>query len=153
MKGKRINLIPMAGAGQRFRDEGFALPKPLIPVDGQPMVVRACDSLPEADHWIFVARKDIVTTSDLPAVLRTRYPGSDIIDIDYLTEGQASTCALANDLIPDNAELLIGPCDNGMMWDRDAYQQLLADSSGQTRLSGLLDTTRLSERRPKCMDG
>jgi len=38
----RVNLIPMAGEGQRYVDAGYQIPKPFIEVDGLPMVfVRA----------------------------------------------------------------------------------------------------------------
>lgn len=42
-------VIPMAGAGSRFAQEGYDLPKPLIPVDGVPMIVRAVQTLPRYD--------------------------------------------------------------------------------------------------------
>jgi len=38
-------LIPMAGAGSRFIDAGYDLPKPLIDVCGKPMIGRVIDSL------------------------------------------------------------------------------------------------------------
>ena len=53
----RINLVPMAGEGQRYKDVGFTIPKPFIEFDGMPMVVRACYALPDADKNIFVCRK------------------------------------------------------------------------------------------------
>ena len=31
-------LIPMAGEGSRFAKEGFTFPKPLIDVEGKPMI-------------------------------------------------------------------------------------------------------------------
>ena len=31
-------FVPMGGSGQRFRDAGYDLPKPLIDVDGRPMI-------------------------------------------------------------------------------------------------------------------
>ena len=31
-------IIPMAGAGKRFTDVGYTIPKPFIPVKGKPMV-------------------------------------------------------------------------------------------------------------------
>ena len=55
---RRVNLIPMAGEGQRFVEAGYSIPKPLIDVDGIPMVVRAANSLPDADHWIFICREE-----------------------------------------------------------------------------------------------
>lgn len=38
-------LIPMAGEGSRFNDVGYVLPKPLIDVNGKPMVQRVIENL------------------------------------------------------------------------------------------------------------
>ena len=53
---RRVNIIPMAGEGIRFADQGYRLPKPLIPINGVPMVVRAAKCLPDADLWIFISK-------------------------------------------------------------------------------------------------
>ena len=55
---RRVNLIPTAGAGQRFVDAGYNVPKPLIEIDGLPMVVQAAKTLPPADKWIFICREE-----------------------------------------------------------------------------------------------
>ena len=129
MPNNTINLIPMAGAGQRFRDAGYTLPKPLIPVEGKPRILRACEALPAPRSWIFIVRKDFVQADETIAFLTKTYPGCQIIQIDYLTEGQASTCALAADILPDDTPLLIGPCDNGMLWNREGYEKLVEDNA------------------------
>ena len=49
----RVNLVPMAGQGNRFRRYGYRVAKPLIQVRGKPMVVHAAASMPEADQFIF----------------------------------------------------------------------------------------------------
>lgn len=119
----------MAGAGQRFRDAGYKLPKPLVPVDGKPMILRACEALPAARQWIFIVRRDFVQAAETIDYLNETYPGCQIVQIDYLTEGQASTCALASDYLPDDAAMLIGPCDNGMLWERDRYAEITEDQT------------------------
>ena len=58
---KRVNLIPVAGEGQRFIDAGYVTPKPLIDINGLPMVVQAAKSLPQADQWIFICRSSHIT--------------------------------------------------------------------------------------------
>ena len=50
----------MAGVGQRFVDGGYDTPKPLIEVDELPMIVQAANSLPVADYWVFICRKEHV---------------------------------------------------------------------------------------------
>lgn len=108
----------MAGAGKRFADAGYALPKPLIPIDGAPMVVRAGESLPEADAWIFVCRSEHLGHSDMENVLRERFPDVQLIRVDQLTEGQASTCMLAAPYLREADVLHIGPCDSATVHTR-----------------------------------
>jgi CTP:phosphocholine cytidylyltransferase-like protein len=59
-----INLIPMAGEGQRFKDAGFTNPKPLIEVNGLPMIVRALKCLPKALKNILVVRTDTLDINE-----------------------------------------------------------------------------------------
>lgn len=57
---KPILLIPMAGKGQRFIDEGYETPKPLIEVGGKTILEWSFDSF----NWrycdlVFVVRQDM----------------------------------------------------------------------------------------------
>jgi dTDP-glucose pyrophosphorylase len=107
----------MAGAGQRFVDAGYTIPKPLIVIRGVPMIVRAARALPPADHWIFVCREEHVREAGIDRDLRRQFPGAAIVTADHLTEGQAATCLLAADHLRADDRLTIGACDNGMRYD------------------------------------
>lgn len=107
----------MAGNGQRFIDEGYKVPKPLININGKPMVVLSAECLPKADLWIFICRKNHIDEFKIDKVLKDFFPKSIIISIDYLTEGQASTCLLAKDYLLPNDILTIGACDNSMVYN------------------------------------
>src|SRR5262245_2094221 len=85
---RRINLIPMAGAGKRFAEAAYGLPKPLIPVAGVPMVVRAARALPAADRWIFVCRGEHVREAAIDRELRSHFSPATVLTIDQPTEGQ-----------------------------------------------------------------
>lgn len=126
---RRVNVIPMAGAGRRFVEAGYTTPKPLIPIDGVPMVVRACLDLPRADAWIFICRTEHVRDSRIDAVLSRRFPGADILTVDRLTEGQAATCLLAAERLDATDRITIGACDNGMVYDAAAPDRLWADGA------------------------
>ena len=69
-------IIPMAGLGMRFRDAGYATPKPLIPVKDMPMVLAATADLPPAEHHVFVMRGDMPGLSDIQETVG-RLPRSD----------------------------------------------------------------------------
>ena len=47
-------LVPMAGAGSRFKKEGYNVPKPLILVNKKPMVVEATSHLPKGQEYIYI---------------------------------------------------------------------------------------------------
>jgi len=123
-----VNLIPMAGEGRRFINEGFLCPKPLIEVSDKPMVIQAARSLPEAARWVFVCRQEHIRDYCIDELLKRHFPVAEIIAIDRLTSGQASTCLLTQDLIDDNDELLIGPCDSSAIWNKDKYSALVSDN-------------------------
>lgn len=123
----RYNLIPAAGLGKRFLDARYALPKPLISVDGMPMVVRAANTLPQADKWGFLFRKEHVELYSIDEAVRREYPDSDVIVVPSLTGGQASTCMLGESYIDSDAILTIGACDNGMVWKKSMFESLLCD--------------------------
>lgn len=115
---KIINLIPMAGEGKRFKDEGFKIPKPLIDIYGKPMVIRALESLPKADKNILIVRKDVIDLDAFKNILDHYFDKNEIIEIDFLTEGQASTCLLAEEKISKNSILNIGACDIGFRYNK-----------------------------------
>ena len=73
----------------------------LLPPDLQrlePHLELAAKSLPKPDFWIFVCLEKHIREHGLDQVLYKYFPGAEIIKVDYLTEGQASTCLLAKDL-------------------------------------------------------
>lgn len=128
-----ICLMPMAGRGMRFVEAGYTSPKPVIPVSAKPMVVQAADSLPPAKRYIFVALKEHLQNSELPSVLQSEFKQSSIVSLNDVTEGQAITCELGlaqavPPVSPDDS-LLIGACDNGLIYDKKAYADLLVDKS------------------------
>tara|TARA_B110000902_G_scaffold264972_1_gene347890 strand:+ start:3683 stop:4441 length:759 start_codon:yes stop_codon:yes gene_type:complete len=114
-------LIPMAGAGSRFKKEGFKISKPLILVNKNPMVIEATNHLPKSEQHIYICRKEHLEDDKIDIEIEKYYPKSKCITIDYLTEGQAATCLLAKKEINTNEELIIGACDNGMIWEEEKF--------------------------------
>jgi hypothetical protein len=129
-KGARI--VPMAGLGLRFADEGYLLPKPLISVSGLQMVVQATNDLPPAEHHVFVLRADMLGYADVANQLRTHYPTAIIKTIDRVTEGQAYTALIGIDaleeVVGENCfPLTVGACDNGALYNIKALGALVDD--------------------------
>ena len=110
------NLITLAGEGTRFSKEGVELPKPLIPIQEIPMIFRAVDCLPKAEKYVFVCRKEHIEKYNIDKLLSDRYNNTEIVSLDYTTEGQACTAevGIKNSTISSDDEILISSCDYGL---------------------------------------
>ena len=47
-------VIPMSGRGQRFINAGYTVAKPLIEVDGKPIIEHVVDMFSQEDTFIFI---------------------------------------------------------------------------------------------------
>lgn len=113
-------LIPLAGLGKRFSDEGFNQPKPLIKIEDKEMILHAIDSLGIDGKYLFVIRKSDFS-EDLKKLLKKYKSDCSILEIDYLTEGPACTSLLFKDLINNEDPLVIANCDQIMWWDGEFF--------------------------------
>jgi len=113
----------MSGSGSRFSDAGYILPKPLIPVSGQPMILSVIDAMPESDKWIFILRDEHVTKYAVDKVILSRVPNA-IIVIDPNPHGQATTCMLALPHLSPDEDMFIVACDNSFLYDKEKFAEL-----------------------------
>ena len=51
-------VIPMGGAGHRFREHGYTQPKALIPLQGRAMLFHILDVLPAGAHVRLLCQSD-----------------------------------------------------------------------------------------------
>lgn len=103
----------MVGRGQRFRDEGFTLPKQLIEVGHQQMIdwSMSCIKTDECNK-IFVIRRDTVENNQMDEILRKKF-GKDITIVisEKETDGTVSSCLLAEKYIDNEFPLSITTLD------------------------------------------
>jgi NDP-sugar pyrophosphorylase family protein len=120
-------LIPLAGYGSRFVKEEYTDPKPLLDVSGKPMILQANNQLPASQHNAYVCLKDHVDRYEVDRVIRNVQPDAKIKVINIVTEGQAITCELGLKDTDKESPLLIAACDNGMLWNRQQYKELIGN--------------------------
>lgn len=136
-------VIPMAGAGSRFAQAGYTDPKPLIPVNGTPMIKLVIENLrPRCAHrFIFVCQSAHIEAYELRDKLSAWAPGCAIIGLDGLTQGAACTVLAARELIDSDSALMIANSDQYIDVDINDY---LASLSGR-QLDGLIMTMKASD--------
>ena len=127
--GKMNVLIPMAGAGSRFEKAGYTFPKPLIDVNGKPMIQVVVDNLNIDAKHIFIVQKSHYEKYNLNNVLSSIVPNCEIIQVDGITEGAACTTLLAKKLINTDEPLLMANSDQFIEWDSNKFMySMIADT-------------------------
>jgi dTDP-glucose pyrophosphorylase len=112
----------MAGLGTRFSDRGFITPKHLIQIGDKTLIELAIETLNIEGDYIFIVRKheDEIQNYKLHSLLnKTRK--CKIIEIDYVTEGPASSCYLTKDILNLDDELIITNCDQILEWESERF--------------------------------
>jgi NDP-sugar pyrophosphorylase family protein len=110
----------MAGLGSRFPKDKYYLPKPLIDVNGKPMIVRAIESLDMDGRYYFVLRNDEfleITQSIISKVVED----PKFVTVDHTTEGPACSVLLFKEYINNNQELITANCDQIMEWSSELF--------------------------------
>ena len=124
MSSEPINIVvPMAGRGSRFADAGFKLPKPLIDVNGFPMIQYVVGNLrPKGAHrFIFIVLADHVSEFQVDKALERLAPRCVVLPINHVTEGAACTTLLAKELINNDEPLLMANSDQFIEWDSNEF--------------------------------
>jgi dTDP-glucose pyrophosphorylase len=124
-----ISLIPMAGKGNRFFQELYKVPKPFVPVMGNPMFIAAFNSFPPANKCIFICLEEHFRKYKIKAAADKIIANNQIVLVDKITEGPACTCLLAEDLLDTEEGLFIASCDYQTIYNSKAYEELLADKN------------------------
>lgn len=110
-------IIPMSGIGQRFLDAGYLSPKPLIKVDGKPMIEHVVRMFPGEKNFIFVCNEEHLKTTNLRSILKRIAPEGKIFSIPVHKKGPVFAVRAIEDMIFDDGEVIVNYCDFSKMWD------------------------------------
>jgi len=118
-------MIPMVGLGSRFKSEGYLTPKPLIKVSNKPMAIQALLDLPQTDTQKFIFRDNIDGINKLQEELIENSSNPKFTILDYMTDGQATTCVDGSSELITEEPVTIAACDNGMIYDSSLFKSLM----------------------------
>ena len=117
-------VIPMSGLGQRFVDEGYTDPKPLIEVDGMPMIQHVVQLFPGEKNIKFICNNQNLSNTNMRQILQTISPTCEIYEVPTENrEGPVHAVSLIFDKIDDEKEVIVSYCDYGTYWDYDKFLQ------------------------------
>jgi len=119
-------LIPMAGEGSRFAQEGYTFPKPLIDVNGKPMIQAVVENLDFDCEYIFLVRQEHLDKYNglVDTLARITNGNFKYVPVDSLTEGAACTALLAEKYINNDEDLLIANSDQYIEYEAQNFNAL-----------------------------
>lgn len=121
-RDEKMNIvIPMAGAGSRFQKAGYCFPKPLIEVNGRPMIEVVVKNINIQGNYIFIVQKEHRQKYNLDTLLNLIAPNCTIVDIDHVTEGAACTALLTKRFIDNDSPLFFANSDQYVEWDSNEF--------------------------------
>jgi HAD superfamily hydrolase (TIGR01509 family) len=129
-KDHKLNIIiPMAGAGSRFEKAGYSFPKPLIDVNGKPMIQVVVDNINIDANYIYIVLKSHREKYNLDVLLNLITPNCTIVEVDGVTEGAACTALLAKEYINTNQPLFFANSDQFVEWNSNEFMYRMAESN------------------------
>jgi dTDP-glucose pyrophosphorylase len=135
MKQKCNILIPMAGRGSRFEEQGYTDKKPFIDVNGKPMIHRVIENLGmEFDKeymFILICLQEDYDKYDFTQFEKVIGHNSyDVVILDDVTEGAAQTILQAKHLINDDTPLMTMNSDQLVDWDIERLFEMCEQFDG-----------------------
>lgn len=114
-------ILPMSGIGNRFIEAGYTVPKPLIVIDGKPIIEHVCDLFPNEDKFTFICNAKHLSETNVREVLLSIKPNATIVEIPNHKKGPVYAVSLVENLIDDQEEVIVNYCDFGTYWDYEDF--------------------------------
>ncbi len=112
----------MSGLGERFIRAGYKTPKPLIEVEGKPIIAHVIDMFNGEQDFIFICNQDHLENTNMEEVLKTYAKKSNIVPIKSHKKGPVFAVSKAFDLIHDDEQVIVNYCDFSCYWDFQKYK-------------------------------
>lgn len=120
-------IIPMSGFGERFRNAGYTVPKPLIKMDGKPVIEYIVKMFPGETDFIFICNQDHLNHSEyeLEEILNKICPTGKIIGIEPHKSGPVYAVSKIFNLLNPDEPTIVNYCDFTCYWDYKHFKNFV----------------------------
>lgn len=124
-------VIPMSGFGERFRRAGYDVPKPLIEVDGRPIIEHVVRLFPGETDFVFVCNEDHLADPgfDMRGTLERICPSGRILGIPAHKEGPVWAVAQAASMLDPDRPVMVNYCDFSCLWDWEDFKSFVVETN------------------------
>ena len=120
-------IIPMSGFGERFRKAGYDIPKPLIEIEGKPIIAHVIEMFDGEQDFFFVCNNDHLKESryNMRSILNKYCPTGKVIGINPHKLGPIHAVLQINNLIDLTKEVIVNYCDFTCYWDWSDFKKFV----------------------------
>jgi NDP-sugar pyrophosphorylase family protein len=130
----------MSGFGERFRRAGYTVPKPLIEIEGKPVIAHVVDMFPGETDFVFICNQQHLDDPDyrMAQLLSQCCPSGKIVGIAPHRLGPVHAVLQISDLLDASEPVVVNYCDFTCYWDWHHFKRFVAT----TRASGAIPAYR-----------
>lgn len=124
-------VVPMAGNGSRFVNAGYARPKPLLPIHGQPMYQIVLGNLVTENvaSVTLVAQRAHLLIHEIANIESQLQRPINLIEIDHVTQGPADSVFLALESLNPELPVVVANSDQYVDFPLDQFYDALRDAT------------------------
>ena len=118
-------IIPMSGFGERFRKEGYDIPKPLIKIDGKTIIHHIIDMFPGEKKFFFICNKEHLSNKKykMRKELLHACPTGNIIAINPHRLGPVHAIVKSLNYLDMNEPTIVNYADFTCYWDYKEFKK------------------------------
>lgn len=139
-------VILASGAGSRFAQAGYLVPKPLLPLSGLTVLEHAMSALP-GKETVFVTRADLPGNDVVEALASAS--GAAIARLAGLSDGQASSALAGLRQLKTNGPVTVGACDALPTVSLSVFSAAVEAAGADGIIAWVAPTLHAAQRKPE----
>ncbi|MBO8240543.1 NTP transferase domain-containing protein [Prochlorococcus marinus XMU1412] len=120
-------VIPMSGIGLRFINEGYKVPKPLIEVNGKPIINHVFNIFKNIESVVFICNEDHLADKKLNMMMTLKeiHPNSNVVSIKPHKKGPVFAVLQALDFINPKMPTIVNYCDFFCLFNEKSFIEMI----------------------------
>ena len=120
-------VIPMYGYGERFRRAGYEVPKPLIEVEGKPIIAHVIELFPGEVDFSFICSNEHLANPHykMREILKRYCPSGKIYGIDPHKLGPVYAVQKIQKFLDPDSPVIVNYCDFTCYWNWAHFKQFV----------------------------
>lgn len=120
----------MSGIGKRFIEAGYTTPKPLIEVDGKPIIQHIVELFNNPEDITFICNEEHINNTDMYNILKSIAPNCKIYEVpNENRKGPVDAVLQIEQHINDDKETIVSYCDYGTVWEYHKFLKEMRESN------------------------